>query len=186
MDLIGADVVALEETVGTEQESAYFRLSVPEDGAAASSSSLVEGERKIFESTDGDHAVSKGHIILPRLHSRTANADDYRFLHQKGGVRGKKHWTFRAESELGAAVLPVLKEFLADALALPHGAAYLPEIDPEFELVTDDLMGRVESWLDFPWTTAIPRVARKAFLAKYSVAPERPCKRRRRGPSANS
>jgi hypothetical protein len=176
MDLIGDDVVAFKEAVGTEQESAYFRLIVPEGGAAASST-LVAGERKIKETMPGDHAVSNSRIVLPRLCSPGANADDWRFLHQDGEVTGKKQWTFRAESELSAAALPVLKEFLADALALPRGAAYLPEIDPEFEFVTDDLIGRVESWLDFPWTTAIPREAREAFLDKYSV--ERACKRRR-------
>jgi hypothetical protein len=68
-------------------------------------------------------------------------------------------------------------KFLADVSALPRGAAHLPEIDPEFELVTDDLIGRVVSWLDFPWTTAIPVEAREAFLDKYSV--ECPRKRRR-------
>jgi hypothetical protein len=64
--------------------------------------------------------------------------------------------------------------------ALPRGAAYLPAIDPEFEFVTDDLIGRVESWLDIPWTTAIPPEAREAFLGKYSVDTERACKQRRR------
>jgi hypothetical protein len=89
--------------------------------------------------------MSDGRIFLPRLCSPSANTDDYRFLHQIGGVTGTKQWTFTAESELSRAALHVLKEFLADVSALPRGGAYLPEIDPEFELVTDDLIGRVES-----------------------------------------
>jgi hypothetical protein len=105
-ELIGGDVVAFKEAIGTEKESAYFRLIVPE--GAGTSSSLIGGERKIRESTDGDHAVSNGRVVLPRLCSPGANADDWRFLHKKNEVTGKKHWTFRAESELSAPALPVL------------------------------------------------------------------------------
>lgn len=178
MKLVGDDVAAFKEAVGTERESSYFRLIVPEDGEA--SPTLVAGKRKIFEETDGDHGVSNARVDLPRLCSRgAASATDYRFIHQKGEATGKHHWNFGAEPELRSAALPALREFLADVLAMPRGAAYLPEIDPDFEVVTEDLVSRVVSWLDFPWTTAIPQDVREAFLSKYG-AEQRPCKRPRR------
>ena len=178
MQLMGDDVGAFKEAVGTERESAYFKLIVPEGDEA--STTLVAGVRKIKEETAGDHAFSNGRLRLPRLCSRgAASATDYRFLHQVGEATGKHHWLFGAESEMRAAALPVLQEFLADAMAMPRGAAYLPDIHPHFEFVTDDLVGRVVSWLDFPWASAISAEAREAFLVKYRPE-QRPCKRPRR------
>ena len=179
MDLITDDVVPFKEAVDREQEDRYFRLIVPEGAVAAET--LQACKRKIFERIPGDHAVSNERIHLPRLcSSGAANASDYRFLHQKNEKTGKYQWTFRGEPELRAAAVPVIKEFLADARAMiPHGVhSYLPDIDAEFEFVTNDLIDKVNRWLEFPWTSAIPQEAREAFLAKYRPkCPKRPCKR---------
>ena len=154
MQLIGDDVGTFKEAVGMGRESAYFRLIVPKGGAA--SPTLAAGVRKIKEETAGDHEVSISRIRLPRLCSRgAASATDYRFLQQNEEAPGKHHWTFPAESKLRAAAMPALQEFLVYALATPRGTAYLPDIDPDFDFVADDLVGRVVSWLDFPWSTAI-------------------------------
>ena len=58
--------------------------------------------------------------------------------------------------------------------------SYLPDIDPNFAFVTDDLIKNVKSWLDFPWTTAIAQEDRDAFLAEYAQPPQRQPRRKRR------
>jgi hypothetical protein len=164
MKLVGNDVVSFKEAVGTDKQSSYFRLIVPE---GAVPSTLIASKRIIREKSDGDHAVSNGKIALPRLCSTSNNAEDYRFLHQMGERRRRKQRTFTKESELRDAAMPVIKAFLADVRSITQDQVDLPSIDHDFEVVTEDLIKNVTSWLEVQWIDFIPKETRDEFLARW-------------------
>jgi hypothetical protein len=61
----------------------------------------------------------------------------------------------------------VIREFIAEALALSRGDYYLPNLDPE-----DFTEENVTSWLEFRWRDAVPARHLARFLARWRFEEE--------------
>ena len=162
-----AEINGFKEAVRVGEQSAYFRLIAPKEGACAA---LVAAQRVIGQTTPGDHAVSTKAIDLPRLCcSEIADGVvDRRFLHQTGqrrrGMAERKQTPFTGdEAELRARALPMVRKFIEEALALPRADGYyLPLPDPE-----DFKEEPARDWLDFPWRDAVPEEDLNRFVDKW-------------------
>ena len=167
MNLIGTDIENIKEAIATGHEDAYFRMIVPEEGQRVH---LVGSKRVIREESEGDHAISNQHVGLVRLcSSGEPSGTDFRFLHQEGQIAmaDQKQTDFHDESELRDACLPTLCAFFDSAYKIATESDFhLPQIDVEFELVTDSLVKVVQAWLDFDWF-ALPLAKREAFTIEW-------------------